>query len=365
MKVSVVNAVGEPFTTVQAKLDQPKGYEVHIKVGASGLCHSDLHLQESNYGVAFPAVLGHEIAGEVITIGDAVTEFKVGDHVVACLIQFCGHCEECLSGRTYLCNHPQETLRTADSAPRLTAEDGSNITQVYGIAGFAEEVLIHQNQLAKIPDEMPYNKACILGCGTVTGAGAIINTAKVRAGDSVAIIGTGGVGLNAISGARVAGATTIIAVDIDDSKLEFAKKFGATHTVNSKNEDAVAKVKEITNGGVNAAFEVIGLVPTAQQAIAMAKKGGGAYFIGLQKPGAEIPVPGFAGLIAVNKKVEGVWMGSTNLKRDIPMYANLYLQGKLNLDDLVSEEINIDQVQEAFTKLKEGKILGRSVITSF
>ncbi|WP_292008132.1 Zn-dependent alcohol dehydrogenase [Chryseobacterium sp.] len=366
MKMSVVNNLGSAFETVEGELDQPIGYEVHITVKASGLCHSDLHIRDEGYGSPFPTLLGHEIAGIVENVGELVTEFKKGDHVVGCLIQFCGHCQECLSGHTYLCEHPEYTLRTKDQKPRVKFKNSDQfLFQQYGLGGFAGEALVHQHQLAKVPDEIPFDKACILGCSTVTGAGAIINTAHIRPGDSVAIIGTGGVGLNAISGAKVAGATTIIAIDLVDEKLEFAKKFGATHTINSGKEDAIAKVREITNGGVNAAFEVIGLIPTAQQAIGMARKGGGAYLIGLQKPKTEIPVPGFEGLIAQNKKIEGVWMGSTNLKHDIPMYAKMYLEGRMNLDDLVSETISIDEVDDAFRRLKEGKVLGRSVITSF
>ena len=366
MRMSVVRELKGKFETCEGVLDKPKGFEVKIAVKASGLCHSDLHLRNDGYGYAFPSVFGHELAGIVTEIGEDVDQFKIGDHVVGCLIQFCGHCEECLSGRTYLCQHPEYTLRKSDEAPRIRFKDSDEaLTQAFGLGGFASEALVHQNQLAKVPNEIPFDKACILGCSTVTGAGAIINTANVKVGDSVAIIGAGGVGLNAISGAKVAGATTIIAIDLSDEKLEFAKKFGATHTINSAKEDPIKKVHEITNGGANVALEVIGLVPTAKQALEMVRKGGGAYLIGLQKPNTEIPVPGFEQLIAQNKKIEGVWMGSTNLKHDIPMYAKMYLEGRMNLDDLVSETINLDEIEDAFDRMQEGKILGRIVITSF
>ncbi|MDE1191358.1 MAG: Zn-dependent alcohol dehydrogenase [Arachidicoccus sp.] len=366
MKASIVDEVGGKFKTVDVEIDQPQGFEVLISVKASGLCHSDLHIRDHGFGYPFPSVLGHELAGIVEAVGETVTDFKVGDHVVGCLIQYCGHCENCLSGKTYMCLHPEETLRKETVKPRLYGKDGSAVVnQGFGLGGFAEKALVHQNQLAKVPDEMPFDKACILGCGTVTGAGAIINTAHVRPGDSVAIIGTGGVGLNAIAGAKVAGATTIIAIDIDDEKLEFSRRFGATHTVNSKNEDPVAKVKEITNGGVDVALEVIGLKATSEQALHMAKKGGGAYLIGLAKPGTILSVESFEEMVAYNKHLEGVMMGSSDLKRDIPMYAQLYLQGRMNLDDLVYKTISIDQVEEAYEELASGKIIGRSVITSF
>ncbi len=364
MKASVIEEIGGKFVTKNIKIDTPKEYEVLIDVKASGLCHSDLHVAKDGYGTPFPALLGHEIAGVVLAIGDRVTEFKVGDHVAACLIQFCGHCEACLSGKTYQCQHQEETLRGANEAPRVQYEDGSPLMQIYGIGGFAEQVLVHQNQLALIPEGIPFSRACILGCGTVTGAGAMINTANIKAGDTVAVIGVGGVGLNAISGAKIAGATTIIAIDLQDSKLDLALKFGATHSINSGKEDAVAKVHEITSGGVDAAFEVIGLKATAEQALAMAKMGGGAFLIGLQKPGTKLEVAGMEQLISQQKRLQGVWMGSSNLKRDIPMYAKLYQEGRLNLDDLISQEIPIDQVQEAYDTLESGSI-ARSVITSF
>ncbi|WP_192349126.1 zinc-binding dehydrogenase [Algoriphagus sp. Y33] len=366
MKISIVEKVKTPFVTKEAEIDSPMEHEVLINVKASGLCHSDAHLQQNDFGLyPFPIVMGHELAGVVESVGNRVTEFQVGDHVVGCLIQYCGECESCLSGHTHTCQHPEKTLRKPGDKPRLSMKDGSSLTQAFGLGGFAEKALVHQNQLAKIPKEMPFAQACLLGCGTVTGAGAIINTAKVRPGDSVAIIGAGGVGLNAVSGAKIAGATTIIVVDIQDDKLEFSKKFGATHIINSKNEDPIAKVMEITGVGVDAAFEVIGLPVTSKQALSMAKRGGSAYLIGMHTPGVQTEVDGTVDFIIPGRKLEGVMMGSSNLKRDIPMYANLYLQGRMNLDDLIHQEINIDDIQRAYDELDEGKIIGRSVVTSF
>lgn len=366
MKAAIVEKMGDPFIICDLQLDSPEDLEVLVEVKASGLCHSDLHLANDGYGREFPILLGHEIAGVVKEIGQAVTEFQVGDHVVASLIQFCGHCLECLSGRTHLCQNKDETLRKAGAKPRVRRlKEGTAIVQGYGIGGFAGQALIHQNQLVKIPEDIPFNRACILGCGTITGAGAMINTARIRPGDSVAVIGVGGVGLNAISGAKIAGATTIIAIDLQDDKLALAKKFGATHLVNSSREDAVEKVQQITDGGVDAAFEVIGLKVTAEQALSMAKAGGGAFLIGLQKPGSKIEIETMGQLIFAEKRLQGVWMGSTNFKRDIPTYAKLYKEGRLNLDDLVSSEISLDQVQQAYDKLKQGNVIARSVITSF
>lgn len=367
MKVSIVEKAKTAFVTREAEIDAPMENEVLINVKASGLCHTDAHLAENDFGMfTFPVLMGHELAGVVESVGSKVTEFKVGDHVVGCLIQYCGHCGPCLSGKTYLCNNPNEMMRKPSEKPRLKLSSGKgSLTQGFGLGGFAEKALVHENQLAKVPKEIPFSKACLLGCGTVTGAGAVINTAKVRPGDSVAIIGAGGVGLNAVSGAKIAGATTIIVIDIQDDKLAFSKKFGATHLINSKKEDAVARVMEITGGGVDAAFEVIGLPVTSQQALAMTNRGGGAYIVGMHAPGTKMEFNGTTDFLYASKKLEGVVMGSTNLKRDIPMYANLYLQGRMNLDDLVYQEININDVQKAYDQLSEGKIIGRSVITSF
>ena len=363
MKAVVTRGVNQGFKVEEVRLAEPKGREIVVDVKASGLCHSDLHIAENDFGFPFPVVLGHEIAGVVEAVGPDVTTIEVGQHVVACLIQFCGACVECLSGRTYQCLNQAYTLRGEGEESRLTTEDGEAVAQFFGISGFAEKVLVHENQLAVVNNEIPFPQACILGCGTVTGAGAAINTAGVRVGDTVAVIGTGGVGLNAISGAAIAGARHVIAIDIDDTKLEAAKKFGATDVINSRNTDPVAAVKELC-GGVDHAFEVIGLEETQKQALDMTGPGGKAYVIGIAKPGTELKVDTSLGILAAHHGVEGVWMGSSNIKRDIPLYADLYVQGRLNLDDLVSQEISIDQVEEAYEQLKQGGII-RSVITKF
>jgi S-(hydroxymethyl)glutathione dehydrogenase/alcohol dehydrogenase len=349
---------------MELEIDEPIGHEVLIDVQASGLCRSDLSLVENDFGYTFPAVLGHELAGVVTKVGPDVATIKPGDHVVGCLLQFCGTCLECVSGRTYDCLNPGATLRTADQPPRLRTTDGARIEQAFGLGGFAEQALVHENQLAVVNDETPFSAAALIGCGVVTGAGAVINTANVRVGDSVAVIGTGGVGLNAISGAILAGASTVIAVDVADDKLAVARKFGATHTINSSTTDPVAEVMRITGRGVDHAFEVIGLAVTQEQAAAMRKPRGGAYFVGLAKPGTTFTMDSSLAGLALHATVQSVNMGSTNLKRDIPMYADLYTQGRLNLDDLVSQEIGIDDVNDGYAAVKAGGVI-RSVITSF
>ncbi len=363
MKAAVIKHVGDKFEIETVQIAKPEGREVLVEVKASGLCHTDLHFASHEFGVPMPAVFGHEVAGVVVEVGPQVREFAVGDHVVACLIQYCGHCESCLAGRTYQCKHPEETVRSADQSSRLTLE-GQPLTSVFGTAGFAEKTLVHENQLAKVPDSIPFPQACVLGCGTVTGAGAAINTAAVKPGDTVAVIGIGGVGLNVISGAKLAGATRIIAIDVQPGKFDLAKKFGATDVIDSSTVDPVEQVVALTQGGVDHAFEVVGLKQTSEQALRMTRVGGGAYLIGVHKPNSRIEISVMEEFIASQRRIQGVLMGSSNIKHDIPMYAELYLQGKLNLDDLISQEINISEINEAYEELKHGKI-ARSVITSF
>ena len=363
-KASVSLGHGQGFAEHTVTLAAPIGREVRVEVRASSLCHSDLHLVETDFGVPMPAVFGHEVAGVVTAVGLDVTTINLGDHVVACLVRFCGLCLDCVSGRSYACSNPQATLRKANEPARLTFQDGSPINQAHGIGGFAAEVLVHENQLAVVNRQIPFPQASLLGCGTVTGAGAAINSARVRVGDTVAVIGTGGVGLNTISGARLAGALRIIAIDIDDKKLEVARRFGATDTVNSRNVDAVAEVQRLLGGGVQHAFEVIGLEQTQKQAIDMVRSGGGAYFVGLAKPSAQISIGSSLEMLRAHSPITGVHMGSTNLKKDIPMYADLYVQGRLNLDDLISQEIGLGDVNAAYEQLKRGEVI-RSVITSF
>ncbi|MEH0295496.1 Zn-dependent alcohol dehydrogenase [Agrobacterium sp. CCNWLW155] len=363
MKAAVLNAIDGTFSVEEIEIDAPKGREVLVEVKASGLCHSDLHMAETDFGLPLPAVFGHELAGIVKEIGPDVREFAVGDHVVGSLVQYCGHCEACLDGRTYQCAHPEETQRAPTEPPRLT-RDGGPVTSVFGTAAFAEYTLVHENQLAKVPKQLPFPQASILGCGCITGAGAVINTAGVKPGDTVAVIGVGGVGLNVISGAKLAGAKRIIAIDLQPAKEELARRFGATDFVNAGDGDPVEKVRELTGGGVGYAFEVIGLKATTHQAIKMLRKGGGAYLIGMHKPNAPIEVDALMDLIANQGTIKGVFMGSTNIKHDIPMYADLYLQGRFNLDDLISREIGIGEINEAYRELKKGAI-ARSVITCF
>jgi S-(hydroxymethyl)glutathione dehydrogenase/alcohol dehydrogenase len=361
MKALVVNALGRGFDFEDIQIATPIGREVLVDVQASGLCHTDL-LFATHDIVPTPAVLGHEVAGIVAAVGPDVTQLRVGDHVVGSLAQSCGVCVRCLSGRPFQCNHPEATLRRPADPPRLS-RNGAALFQGFGLGGFAERALIHENQLAVVAKELPFPQAALLGCGGVTGAGSILNTANVSAGETVVIFGAGGVGLNAVSGARIAGASRIIAIDIHAKRLDEARRFGATDVIDSTKTDPVEAVRNLLPVGADHVFDFVGLKSVAEQGLAMLTVGGGLYLVGVANPDVEFGVSIFSA-IGGQKRVQGVNFGSTNAKRDIPMYAELYLQGRMNLDDLVSKRISLRDVNEGYAALKDGS-LTRVVVTSF
>jgi S-(hydroxymethyl)glutathione dehydrogenase / alcohol dehydrogenase len=361
MKALVLNAVGHGFDFEGVEIASPMGREVLVDVQASGLCHTDL-LFASHDIVPTPSVLGHEVAGIVAATGPDVTQFRVGDHVVGSLAQSCGGCARCLSGRSFQCQHPEATLRRTGDAPRLS-RNGIGLFQGFGLGGFAEQALIHENQLAIVPKEIPFAQAALLGCGVVTGAGSVLNTANVSAGDSVVIFGAGGVGLNAVSGACIAGASRIVVIDIQQKRLDMAGRFGATDVIDSTKSKPIEAVRDLLPGGADHVFDFVGLKTVAEEGLAMLGVGGGLYLVGVARPEVDISVNIFDA-IGGQKRVVGVNFGSTNAKRDIPMYAELYLQGRMNLDDLVSKRISLREVNEGYAALKDGS-LNRVVVTSF
>ena len=361
MKALVVNGLGDGFDLEDVEIAAPIGREVLVDVQASGLCHTDL-LFATHDIVPLPAVLGHEVAGIVADVGPDVAQFRVGDHVVGSLAQSCGACARCLSGRPFQCARPESTLRRASDAPRLS-RNRVGLFQGLGLGGFAERALIHENQLAAVPKDLPFAQAALLGCGVVTGAGAVLNTADVRAGDTVVILGAGGVGLNAVSGARIAGASRILVIDIQRKRLEAAKRFGATDLIDSTNTGPVEAVRDLLPRGADHVFDFVGLKAVAEQGLAMLGVGGGLYLVGVAKPEINLDLNIFDA-IGGQKRVQGVNFGSTNFKRDIPMYAELYLQGRMNLDDLVSKRIALRDVNDGYAALRDGS-LNRVVVTSF
>ena len=358
MKAAVLRAVNQPLTIEDVQVDNPRAREVLIRTGAVGVCHSDLHYIEGKYAAPFPTILGHESAGVVEKVGADVTYVKPGDHVITCLSVFCGHCEFCTTGRPFSCENP-ETERADDQEPRLT-QNGAEMTQFYSLSSFAEQMLVHEHALVKIRQDMPLDRAALIGCAVTTGFGAVINTAQIEVGSTVAVIGCGGVGLSAVNGAAIAGAGRIIAVDVQGSKLNLARHFGATDVVDASAGDPVEQVKELTGGGVEYSFEALGLKKTSEQAFQMLRTSGVATIIGMVPEGEMLEIHG-ADLLA-DKRLQGSNMGSNHFRRDMPRFVEFYLDGKLKLDDMISRRIRLDQINEAFDEMKQGE-LARSVIT--
>jgi S-(hydroxymethyl)glutathione dehydrogenase/alcohol dehydrogenase len=359
VKAAVFRQPGKPLTVEEVEIDQPLGREVLVKTVAAGVCHSDLHFIEGLYPYAAPAVLGHESAGIVEAVGDRVTAFKPGDHVVACLAVFCGNCDQCLSGRPNLCLNRAATQRDPAGLARLSL-GGQTLYQFMDVGGYAEEMLLHENALVKVTPEISLDRAALIGCAVTTGLGSVFNTAKVAPGSSVAVFGCGGVGLAAIQGARLAGARQIIAVDVFEHKLAAAKRFGATHTVASSGSDPVSAIRQITGGGVDYSFEAIGKKITAEQAFYCLAPGGVATVIGMVPGKEKIEIDGRH--LLTEKKLQGTFMGSTRFRIDIPRYVDFYLQGRLNLDEMVSRRRSLDEINEAFEAMKAGEVV-RTVLT--
>ncbi|MFN8025447.1 MAG: Zn-dependent alcohol dehydrogenase [Acidimicrobiia bacterium] len=332
--------------------------EVLVRTSAAGLCHSDLHFMQGLYPYMLPMVAGHEAAGVVEAIGSEVTGFRVGDHVVSCVSGFCGACRWCLTGRSYLCDRVGLT-RGEGETPSLS-RNGTPLTPFSNLGCFAELMLLHEHFLVKVTDDIPIEKAALIGCGVTTGVGAVINTAAVRAGDTVAVLGCGGIGLNAIQAARLVGASRIIAVDRLDSKLEMAKAFGATDVVNAANDDAVTAVMELTGGGVDHAIEAIGLKATAEQAFQMLGKDGTATVIGMVPFGQKIELD--ATQLLGGRHIQGSNMGSNRFRLDIPRYVDWYLDGRLDLDSLVSATMPLDEINAGFATLSGGEV-ARQLVT--
>ena len=357
MKAAVFREVNQPMEIENIDIGKPGPREVLVRTKAAGVCHSDLHFFNGTYPGARPIVLGHESAGVVEQVGSDVTYVKPGDHVITCLSVFCGHCDYCLTGHMSLCQSP-EVRRGSDEDPRLSQE-GDTVHQFANLGSFAELMLVHEHAVAKIREDMPMDRAALIGCGVTTGVGAVINTASVEPGSTVAVIGCGGVGLSCINGAALAGAGRVIAVDRIASKLELARKFGATDTVDASAGDAVEQVRELTGGGVHYSFEAIGLKATAEEAFKMLRRGGTATVIGMIPPGQMVSLHGAEFLS--EKKIQGSMMGSNRFRLDMPRFVDFYLQGKLHLDDMISGRIGLSDVNDAMAQLETAEV-ARNVI---
>lgn len=362
MKAAVLYELDTPLKVEDVDLDGPKSREVRVKIAANGVCHSDYSVIHGVLRSRLPVVLGHEGAGIVEEIGPDVDLVKPGDHVVLSFAPYCGHCYYCAIGRPVLCVNMRLTMGKGtllDGTCRLK-KDGKEIHHMAGLSSFAQYAVVPEVSCIKIPDDVPLDKACLVGCGVMTGVGAAINTAKVEPGSSTVVIGCGGVGLNVIQGCALAGAGTIIAVDLMDNKLEYAKEFGATHTINPSREDVVKTVRSLTEKrGADYAFEVIGLGKTIEQAYACARQGGITIVVGAPSREDTVTIP--ASSLLTEKIIKGSVYGSCRPQVDIPRLVQLYMNKKLKIDELVTRTYALDEVNDALTALEKGEV-ARSVV---
>jgi S-(hydroxymethyl)glutathione dehydrogenase/alcohol dehydrogenase len=350
----------EPLKVESVKLRAPRPDEVVVKMAASGVCHSDLSVQQAKLPFPPPVILGHEGAGIVEEVGKEVIGLKPGDHVVLAWVQSCGRCAYCIEGEEHLCDAAIKAMMAGEET--AFEKDGMAISRMAGVGSFAECTLVRASACIKIPEEVPLDKACLAGCGVMTGVGAVTNTAKVRPGQTVAVFGCGGVGLNVIQGAVLCGAGRIIAVDLVEKKLQWAREFGATDTINAKQTtDVPDAIRSLTDGrGVDFAFEVIGMPEVIGQAFLSLRRGGKVVVVGV--PGFDQTVQLPASAIPLEEKsVLGSLYGSARMRRDMPKLLELYMQKRLKLDELISRRISLDQVNEAFAAMESGEV-ARSVI---
>jgi S-(hydroxymethyl)mycothiol dehydrogenase len=351
----IARSKGEPVEVTTVVVPDPGPGEALVAVQACGVCHTDLHYREGGIGDDFPYLLGHEAAGVVEAVGDGVTSVAPGDFVILNWRAVCGDCRACRRGRPWYC------FATHNATQKMTLEDGTVLSPALGIGAFVEKTLVAAGQCTKVDPAVPPEVAGLLGCGVMAGLGAAINTAPVTRGDSVAVIGCGGVGDAAILGARLAGARTIIGVDIDPRKLEWARQFGATHVINSRETDPVERIQELTGGnGADVVIEAIGRPETYLQAFYARDLAGTVVLVGVPTPDMRLEVP-LLDFFGRGGALKSSWYGDCLPERDFTMLTDLYLQGRLPLEKFVSETIALDQVEPAFAKMERGEVL-RSVV---
>ncbi len=365
VRAAVLAALGRPLEIRDdVEVEDPRTGEVQVRIVASGVCHSDLSARDGVMLMPTPAVLGHEGAGVVEKVGDGVTAVQPGDPVLVSWVPQCGTCYLCERRQGHLCETATITLASGgllDGTTRLRS-GGAPLHQMAASGTFSELAVVPETGLVKLPADLDLKLASLLGCSVLTGVGAVLNTARVAEGDTVAVVGCGGVGLNVIQGARIAGAARIIAVDTNPAKLDLAASFGATHAVDASSTDAVAGVMKLTEQrGADVAFEVVGAQRTIDQAITMTRRGGHAVLVGVPAMDVTVSVPAFFGVVLAGKTISGCWYGSSNIRQDVPRLLRLYRAGRLDLEGLVSRTIDLSEVNEALEALGTGD-LARSVI---
>jgi alcohol dehydrogenase len=356
-------AVSKPLTITELTLERPGNGEVLVKVAAAGLCHSDLSVINGDRPRPLPMALGHEAAGVVEEIGSGVDDLAKGDHVVMVFVPSCGHCLPCAEGRPALCE-PGAVANTAGSllsGHRHLKRNGETINHHLGVSAFADHAVVSRRSLVKIDRELPLDEAALFGCAVLTGVGAVVNTARLQAGASVAVVGLGGVGLNALLGAGAAGARRIVAVDLSDEKLGLARQLGATDTYNADAPDVIEAIREATRGGVEYAFEMAGSVKAMELAYRITRRGGTTVTAGLPPAAHGFTVPQ-VNLVAEERTVKGSYIGTCVPVRDIPRYIALYRQGRLPVDRLMSGHLALDEINEGFDQLHDGKAVRQVVM---
>ena len=359
-------AKSKPLRIAEVELDGPGRGEVLVRIAAAGLCHSDLSVINGDRPRPMPMALGHEAAGVVEALGEDVDDLKVGDHVVMVFMPSCGHCVPCAEGRPALCEpgavaNGAGTLLSGARRLHCDGPDGEVVVNHHlGCSAFAEKAVVSRRSLVKLPPDLPLDEAALFGCAVLTGVGAVVNTARLQPGQTAAVIGLGGVGLSSVLGAVASGASRIVAIDLSDDKLGLARQLGATHTVNARDADAADQVREASSGGVDFAFEMAGAVRAMELAYKITRRGGTTITAGLPPPGAALALP-LVQLVAEERTVKGSYIGTCVPTRDIPRYVALYRGGKLPVDRLMSGKLTLDQINEGFDRLHEGRAV-RQVI---
>ena len=357
MKAAVCYEAGKPLVIEDIDIEPPRKGEVKVRMAATAVCHSDIHAVKGEIPEEMPCVPGHESAGYIEELGEGVTGVKVGDPVVVSLLASCGKCYYCTTGRTHMCE--AEWYRDKESPYRT--KTGQVLKQLVKMGSFAEYTIVNESQVVKVPEDMPLDRASLLACGVITGYGAVVNRAQVEVNNSCVIIGTGGVGLNAVQGAAISGAYPIIAVDVSDSKLDAARTFGATHTVNAGRDDAISAVKQLTSGrGADYVFITVGSTAAMQQGFSMSGPRGMTVMVGLPRMGEELTFSPWA-FIKDERVLTGSYMGTTRLKIEIPRLVTLYKAGILKLDELITGRYPLEQINEAIDSVLRGEAL-RNVI---
>ncbi len=370
IRAAVLDRMGAPLPYADSKplriatldLAAPGRGEVLVRIAAAGLCHSDLSVINGDRPRPMPMALGHEAAGIVEALGEDVTDLQTGDHVVMVFMPSCGHCILCAEGRPALCE-PGAAANGAGtllSGRRRLSCDGAEINHHLGVSAFADYAVVSRRSLVRVDPDLPLDEAALFGCAVLTGVGAVVNTARLQPGQTAAVIGLGGVGLASVLGAVASGAVQVVAVDLSDDKLALARQLGATHAVNARDPDAAGQIRDATRGGVDVAFEMAGAVRAMELAYAVTRRGGATVTAGLPPPGAALPLP-LVQMVAEERTVKGSYIGGCVPARDIPRYVALYRAGKLPVDRLMSGHLQLDEINEGFDRLHEGRAV-RQVI---